>query len=197
MRSPASVARLKVTLDHVEPRVTRRLEVPLNLRLDRLHGVLQAVLGWTDSHLWELRVRDVGWGIPDPDWGDGPLDGRKTTLLKVVEDTGAMTLTYLYDFGDSWEHTITIEGIGPPTAGVSYPRLVEAVGRCPPEDVGGPWGYEEFLAALADPEHERHTEMRECCPEPFNPHEVDLVELNRALEQTIRRWTPRRRQKPT
>jgi hypothetical protein len=65
-----SIARLKITLDDVKPTVLRRVEVPLTIRLDRLHLVLQAAMGWTNSHLYEIRVRDVGWGVPDPDWGD-------------------------------------------------------------------------------------------------------------------------------
>ncbi len=77
MRSPSSIARLKVTLDDVEPAVIRRLEVPLDLRLDRLHLLLQGVLGWTNSHLWEFRARDIGWGLPDPEWDRGPLDARR------------------------------------------------------------------------------------------------------------------------
>ena len=87
-----SIARLKITLDDVKPAVLRRVEVPLTIRLDRLHLVLQAAMGWTNSHLYEIRARDVGWGVPDPDWGDGPLDARKTRLLDVIEDTGAKTL---------------------------------------------------------------------------------------------------------
>ena len=95
MTSSPPIARLKITLDEVEPAVVRRLEVPLDLRLDRLHLVLQAALGWTNSHLWEFRAGDLGWGIPDPEWdrGSGPLDARKATLLKVIEDTGAKTPT--------------------------------------------------------------------------------------------------------
>ena len=199
MRSPTAVARLKVTLDDVEPSVVRRLMVPLDLRLDRLHLVLQAALGWTNTHLWEFRARDIGWGIPDPEWdrGSGPLDARKITLLKVVEDTGAKTLTYLYDFGDGWEHTVKIERIEPPQPAVSYPVLIEALGRCPPEDVGGPSGYEEFLAALADPDHERHAEMVEWHGETFDPTAVDLVELDRALQDTARSWNRTRKAKPT
>lgn len=165
----AAVARLKVTLEDVEPKVLRRIEVPLGIRLDRLHQALQAALGWTDSHLYEIRARDVGWGIPDPDWGGGPLNARKATLAAVLEDTGAKTLRYLYDFGDGWEHTITIERIVDPSLGVLYPRLIEATGRCPPEDVGGPWGYAEFLEAMADPKHERHAEIREWLGEKFDP----------------------------
>jgi hypothetical protein len=103
-----SIARLKITLDDVKPAVVRRVEVPLTIRLDRLHLVLQAAMGWTNSHLYEIRARDVGWGMPDPDWGDGPLDARKTRLLDVLEDTGVKTLKYLYDFGDGWEHTVKV-----------------------------------------------------------------------------------------
>ena len=62
-----SIARLKITLDDVKPAVLRRVEVPLTIRLDRLHLVLQAAMGWTNSHLYEIRTRDVGWGVPDPD----------------------------------------------------------------------------------------------------------------------------------
>ena len=134
----ASIVRLKITLDDVEPKVLRRIEVPLSIRLDRLHLTIQAAMGWTNSHLYEIRARDVGWGMVDPDWGDGPLDARKAKLVDVLEDVGVKTLRYLYDFGDGWEHTIKIERLDDPKPGVLYPRLTEAKGRCPPEDVGGP-----------------------------------------------------------
>ena len=119
--------------------VLRRIEVPLGIRLDRLHLVIQAAMGWTDSHLYEIRAGDAGWGVPDPDWGRGPLDARKARLVDVLEDVGVKTLQYLYDFGDGWEHTIKIERIADRRAATStYPRLIEVTGRCPPEDIGGP-----------------------------------------------------------
>ena len=196
MISP-SIARLRVTLDDVEPAILRRLEVPLDLRLDRLHLVLQAALGWTNSHLWEFRARDTGWGLPDPEWdaGSGPLDARKTTLLRVLEDTGTKTLKYLYDFGDGWEHTVKVERIAAADPRRTYPVLIEAAGRCPPEDVGGPPGYEEFLAALADPAHESHADMLECCPDGFDPHAVDPVRIEQALQKTAARWTRKPKEK--
>jgi hypothetical protein len=98
----AAVLRLKVTLDDVEPKVLRRIEVPADIKLDRLHLTLQAALGWTNSHLFEIRARDVGWGLPSPDWPDGPLDARKVKLIDVLEDAGTKTLRYLYDYGDGW-----------------------------------------------------------------------------------------------
>ena len=138
--SADTIARLKITLDDVEPAVLRRIEVPFDIRLDHLHLAIQAAMGWTNTHLYEIRARDVGWGIPDRDWGDGPLDARKARLGDALEDVGIKTLRYLYDFGDGWEHTIKVERLIEPELGVLYPRLIEASGRCPPEDIGGPWG---------------------------------------------------------
>jgi hypothetical protein len=132
----------------------------MDIKLDQLHLTLQAALGWTNSHLYEIRVKDVRFGLPNSDWPGGPLNARKARLIDVLEDAGTKTLRYLYDFGDGRKHTIKIERLTDPEPNVAYPRLIEAVGRCPPEDVGGPWGYAELIEALQDPDHERHDEMR-------------------------------------
>ena len=170
----ATIAHLRIKLDDVEPAVVRRLEVPLTIRLDRLHLVLQAAMGWTNSHLYEIRACDVGWGIPDPDFGDGPLDAAKARLVDVLEDVGGRSLKYLYDFGDGWEHSIRIERITDAVPGIVYPRLIEATGRCPPEDVGGPWGYHEFLDAIADPNHEEHDERLQWIGSNFDPADTNV-----------------------
>jgi hypothetical protein len=197
MTDTPSVAHLKVVLEDVEPAVVRRLIVPLDLRLDRLHQALQVALGWTNTHLWEFRAGETGWGVPDPDWGfDGPFDARKATLRAVIEDTGARRLVYLYDFGDGWEHTIRLERISPADPGIVYPVLVDASGRCPPEDVGGPFGYSEFLEAMADPAHERHAELSEWFDETFDPHAVDIAEIQEELLKLGRKWIRKPRRKP-
>src|ERR1700749_1764801 len=185
----ASIAHLRIKLDDVEPAVVRRLEVPLTIRLDRLHLVLQAAMSWTNSHLYEIRTRDVGWGIPDPDFGDGPLDASKARLINLLEDVGPPSLKYLYDFGDGWEHSVRIERITDAVPGITYPCLVEATGRCPPEDVGGPWGYPEFLDAIADPDHEEHVEQLEWIGGSFDPTTVDLPRLTKAVDSLTKKWT--------
>lgn len=195
-----TIVRLKITLDDVEPKVLRRIEVPLAIKLDRLHLTLQAALGWTDSHLYEIRAGDVGWGLVDPDWPDGPLDARKAKLVDILEDIGVKTLRYLYDFGDGWGHTLKIERLVDPEPGALYPRLVEASGRCPPEDCGGPWGYEEMLEAIKDPEHERHDEIREWLAEDFDPHVIDIEALTSNVATLAKKWTrktPPKRPRPT
>ncbi|TXL70083.1 plasmid pRiA4b ORF-3 family protein [Vineibacter terrae] len=187
--STADIFCLKVTLDDVEPQVLRRIEVPANIKLDRLHLTLQAALGWTNSHLYEIRARDTGWGLPDSDWPDGPLDARKAKLIDVLEDIGTKSLRYLYDFGDGWEHTIKIERMIASEPNVAYPRLTEASGRCPPEDVGGPWGYAEMLEALDNPRHERHAEIREWIGDDFDPRAFDPDSLKAEVAKLARRWS--------
>ena len=185
--SAATIARLKITLDNVTPVVLRRVEVPFDIRLDRLHLTIQAAIGWTNSHLYEIRAGGVGWSTPypDADWAGDFIDARKARL----EDIGTKSLQYLYDFGDGWEHTIKIERLIDPEPGMLYPRLIEAKGHCPPEDVGGPWGYGELLEALADPSHERHGELKEWLADDFNPHVVDIDWLSKDVADLAQRWS--------
>jgi len=184
-----SIARLKITLDDVKPAVQRRIEVPLTIRLDRLHLVLQAALGWTNSHLYEIKAGGVGWGMPDPDFDNGPLDARKTRLTDVLQDVGIKTLRYLYDFGDGWEHTVKVERVTEAVPGVTYPLLIDATGQCPPEDVGGSWGYDEFLEALADPDHESHAEMKVWAGRNYDPKAVDVDRLAGDVAALAKKWT--------
>src|SRR6185312_9769408 len=119
--SAATIARLKITLDHVKPVVLRRVEVPFDIRLDRLHLTVQAAMGWTNSHLYEIRAGDVGFSTPDPDGVGEVMDARKARFNDVLQDMGTKKLVYLYDFGDGWEHTIRIEQLADPEPGVLYP----------------------------------------------------------------------------
>jgi hypothetical protein len=185
--SADTIARLKITLDDVKPAVLRRIEVPLTLRLDRLHLAIQAAMGWTNSHLYEILADGVGWGMIDPDGGDGALDARKARLIDALEDT--KKLRYLYDFGDGWEHTIKVERLIDPEPGVLYPRLIEATGRCPPEDVGGPWGYADLLDAIRDPKHERHAELKDWIADDFDPNAVDTQCLTEEVTALAKSWS--------
>jgi hypothetical protein len=186
-----SIAHLRIKLDDVEPAVVRRVEVPLTIRLDRVHLVLQAAMGWTNSHLYEIRAGDVSWGRPDPYFGDGPLDASKARLVDVLEDVGARSLKYLYDFGDGWEHSIRIERITRAMPGIACPRLLEAAGRCPPEDVGAPWGYREFLDAIADPTHQEHAERLQWIGRHFDPNDVDAEALAQDVHSLAKKSTRR------
>ncbi|WP_247480647.1 plasmid pRiA4b ORF-3 family protein [Bradyrhizobium sp. 144] len=80
--------------------------------------------------------------------------------MRVVRETDAKTIHYLYDFGDSWDHVIKLEKWFDNTTTEGLPLLLEAAGRCPPEDVGGAPGYAEYLEAIGDPTHPEHEHMR-------------------------------------
>ena len=135
-------------------------------------------------------------GCSRPRLGPWPPRGvqgppRRCSRRRRREDP--KTLKYLYDFGDGWEHTIKIERIADATPGVAYPRLVDVTGRCPPEDIGGPWGYGEFLEAIADPKHVRHAELTEWTGDAFDPDAVDAEGHANALAALARQWS----RKPT
>jgi Plasmid pRiA4b ORF-3-like protein len=157
--SAPTIACLRIVLEDVRPRVSRRVEVPLSIPLDQLHLVIQAAMGWDNSHLYEIVAGNLTWGFVDPDNEASRLDAEKVLLCDVIGY--AKALNYLYDFGDGWDHTITVEDIINPAPASLYPRLVEVEGRCPPEDVGGPGGYARFREAIINPFHRRHAEYKD------------------------------------
>ncbi len=192
------IARLRIILNDVEPMPMRHIEVPLKIRLDRLHEVIQAAMGWTNTHLYEFRVGDAGWGMPDPDGVyDGPMDAKKITLEKLLDRTATRTIQYVYDFGDDWDHSIRIERVNDAVPGVTYPRLLKATGACPPEDVGGAWGYEEFLEALADPDHEQHEDMVHWSGGDFDAEDPAIDSIIERFERLAKKWAPRPRKPKT
>jgi hypothetical protein len=194
MSLSTTAVRIKVTLKDAKPEVMRRLVVPFTLRLDRLHLTLQAAFDWTDSHLFEFTAGDGHWGIPDlyHDFGPQPIDARKARLCDIVRDTGAKTIHYLYDFGDGWDHVIKLEKWFEDTSMEGLPFLLDAAGRCPPEDVGGVPGYAEYLQAIGDPNHPEHESMRIWGPEGFDPNVIDQKTLDDAVNTLSEKWKPRR-----
>lgn len=187
-----SIVELKITLENVEPVVCRTLQVPLNIRLDRLHLTIQEAMGWHNCHLYSFMAAGASWGVPDPDWGGEDLPANKSTLWDVIEDTGVRTLDYVYDFGDNWEHHIKIGKISDPAPGELYPKLIKVTGKCPPEDVGSLPGYEAFLEAMADPAHPEHEEMREWYGRDFDPHAPETKELKAEVLKLAKKWKPRK-----
>lgn len=187
-----SILRLGVVLEDIKPCVSRTLMVPSDLRLDRLHLVLQAAMGWENRHLFSFAAGSLRWSQADPDLGLEALPARKTTLQEALAATSNGSLVYTYDFGDNWHHRLSADLTDGPLPGLFYPRLVEATGRCPPEDVGGPSGYELFLEALADPGHPDHEELTEWHDGPFDPFvpDIDLRQLE--VLKLAKRWKPRK-----
>ena len=195
-----SIVRIRVELADIEPKVVRVMEVPLTLRLDRLHLAIQAAMGWENRHLYQFEAGGTRWDMPDPTPGwtrETNLVGKATLadLVKAADTATAdgPTAIYTYDFGDDWRHVLTIEATHEPVPGHLYPRLIEIDGRCPPEDVGGFPGYEHFLDAIADPQHPEHDDMLEWHGEPFDPAIPLADEMYLEVLKLGKKWKPRKR----
>jgi hypothetical protein len=167
--------------------------VGLDDRLDRLHLTLQAAMGWANTHLYVFEADSATWGAPDPDFGSDDLPSNKATLADVLEDTGAHSIRYIYDFGDNWDLKLQVGKITDPIPGNLYPCLIDAAGQCPPEDVGGIPGYEEFLQAMADPEHAEHQHLKEWFGGSFDPGTPPVDELRFEVLKLAKRWKPTKR----
>jgi|SRR5579862_3015834 len=178
-RAPQAVYQLKITLRGAKPPIWRRVQVPADFTLKKLHRVIQLAMGWTDSH---LHLFDVG-GIhySDPEFEVEETNNEARIRLSQAAPVEKAKFRYEYDFGDSWDHEILVEKILPPDPAVRYPICLTGKRACPPEDCGGVWGYAELLETLADPDSEDHEEMLEWLDGDFDPEEFDVEMTNAAL----------------
>lgn len=170
-------ARLKVVLAEVTPAAIRVIDVPSATSLPELHELLQAAMGWTDSHLHQFVTPEgTTYGTVQPDDWD-MLPGQRDENHACLADLGA-SFTYLYDFGDNWTHEVSVLG-----AGDAEPGCIYGEGACPPEDVGGPHGYTHLLDTLADPHHDDHDQMRQWVANRLRP--FDLATTNRWIRDVV------------
>jgi hypothetical protein len=187
--APASqpVHRLKVALRGSKPPIWRRLEVPSGITLQRLHLVIQQAFGWENDHLWVFSTSAGEYGTASAELGHRSAAAKK--LSDVAPQPGSR-IRYTYDFGDGWEHEITVEGVLPAEPGVAYPRSTAGRRACPPEDCGGIWGYDYLLGVLADPRHEEHAERLEWLgldsAAQFDPAAFEVTKVNHALSGLAR-----------
>jgi hypothetical protein len=176
------VLQLHIELEETTPQIWRRVQVPASVTMRQLHAVVQAAMGWTNSHLHMFTHGGTRYGHAEPEL---MLTDDTTTTLRDLAMGEGDTLAYEYDFGDGWDHTIRVEKILAADPHVRYPVCVGGERKCPPEDCGGTWGYQDLLATLADPEHEEHEHMRSWLGlEPdhdFDPDRFNLDEANRRL----------------
>ncbi|HGJ8975539.1 TPA: plasmid pRiA4b ORF-3 family protein [Pseudomonas aeruginosa] len=172
---------LHIELTWIKPAIWRRVAVPERITLSKLHQVIQAVMGWSDSHLHEFEIAGESYGIPDPDWGPPVVSEQRKTLTKVLY--GSKAFRYVYDFGDNWEHRIKIERLLPAIACPQVLYCIDGANASPPEDVGGAPGYADFLDALADPEHPEYLDMLDWYGDTFDPTAFDRDDINQRLKR--------------
>ena len=172
-----------IELRDVTPRAWRRLLVPASVRLHKLHRIFQASMGWEDCHLHNFDIGEDRYGMQFDDYPEGELDEQSVTVLRAVGSQERFS--YEYDFGDSWEHEISVTSISRMPIGLKFAVCLDGGGACPPEDCGGTGGYAELLRVLNDPSDEEHDHLSAWVGGPFDPHEFDLALVNARL-QTVR-----------
>ena len=136
------IARLRIELQELEPKIWRRIDMPLSTTLEALHEAIQMTMGWTFSHLWEFDIDGRCYGDPSfREFDDEPpIYKAKGLRLGVVNSRGVDRFVYAYDYGDNWRHDVIVEEVRDGDPDREYPAFVDGARRCPPEDVGGPHG---------------------------------------------------------
>jgi hypothetical protein len=172
-----SVYQLKIALKGARPPIWRRVLVPADASLARLHEVIQAAMGWDGYHLHAFRLHGVEYGPRGSEFADRDEARVQLGEVLVVGDK----LAYEYDFGDGWQHQLTVEKVLPVDPQLAYPLCLKGKGACPPEDSGGLWGYYEKLDVLADPADPDHEEVAGWMGEGFDPEAFDLDAANARL----------------
>jgi hypothetical protein len=173
---------LKLEMLEVEPLIWRRLLVPGSITLAQLHEVIQTAMGWTNSHLHEFIVGEHIYSDPEFEIDEARSEYRYS--LARLAPRVRNTITYLYDFGDGWEHQIRVEAIiENDTRYPGKPVCLAGARNCPPEDCGGPWGYQNFIKAIGNKKHKEHKELIEWVGGSFDPEHFDLDEVNHLLRK--------------
>jgi hypothetical protein len=187
-KSSATLFQLEITLLNMPSPVWRRLQVPGNANLGWLHAVIQVAMGWTNSHLHQFVVGERYYSDTNNHYAEFEsdpeiLEASKFTLEKLLPLPQAQ-LMYIYDFGDTWEHLISVEKHLPADAAKAGTALcLDGACACPPEDCGGPSGYEELLKVLKNRRHPEHKSMKEWLGRPFDAKAFDIAETNKWLSQ--------------
>jgi Plasmid pRiA4b ORF-3-like protein len=180
-KTTGSLLQLKIELARIKPLIWRRVVVPETITLAKLHQVIQAVMGWSDCHLHQFEIGEWLYGIPDPDDPFGPPATSEARARLGKSLAGTTSFRYVYDFGDNWEHKIKVEKTFPPDA-CPVPLCIGGANACPPEDIGGPYGYPDFLDAVTNPTHPEHQAMLDWHGGPFDPTAVDSDAIDRRLQ---------------
>lgn len=176
---------LKITLKYSQPKIWRRIVVPSDLKLNRLHDVIQRVMPWTNSHLHQFIVGRVYYGRPDPefaDMGSETLNENRYTIADIAPGAKKKFI-YEYDFGDGWEHEIVVEKVLPPDANFKKVVCLAGENACPPDDCGGIGGYYNMLEIIADPKHPDHEHWKEWLGGEWDMKQFDLLIANVGLKR--------------
>ena len=187
----AAIYRFKLTLRDTDPAIWRRIETK-DVTLEQLHELIQTAMGWTNSHLHQFEI--AGSRYTDPrfmmdgfdDFGAVDYSGMRVSDL-VSEHGAKLRMGYEYDFGDGWQHEVVLENATQSDPGIRYPRCIDGERACPPEDVGGVYGFADYVEGITDPNHSDHDVLLEWGG-PFAPAEFDATQATRRMKKGLPAW---------
>lgn len=196
----SSPIKLKINLENMPLSVFRRMLVPVDVNMMQLHYVIQLAMGWEFAHLFQFSDKKFRGSIvvkmpfeDDFDFIDNSVKPEKVSLQRVFQiERDAKPFFYEYDFGDSWLHKITFQKPSKKDIEIfaGVPICVDGLGACPPEDVGGPWGYVNFLDTIGNKKHPEYVEYREWVglapKEKYDVEYVDIQQINESLATYFR-----------
>ena len=183
---------LRIELEGIEPPIWRRIQIDAGQSLWSLHQAIQVAMGWTNSHMHEFVIKKVRYRETNEEldaenafWGVEVREESEVTLTQVMHSRSRFL--YVYDFGDDWRHVIKVEK----TEEVLTPRyawasIVDGGRNCPPEDVGGVWGYLELLdIQKRGAKNSDEALFLDMLPEGFDPEAFDLEETQAIMEESF------------
>jgi hypothetical protein len=176
-----TILQVKISLLESDPLVWRTVLLPSSFTLAKLHEVIQFAMGWEFSHLHEFQTKSGSYSDPKyftDGFGKKPENEKKVDLASFVE-AQIRKFTYIYDFGDGWQHEIKIEKVLKKDPKIHYPVCIAGENACPPEDCGGLPGYYEILDLLSNPRKKDENGMREWVGPDFNPKHFDAEAVNK------------------
>jgi hypothetical protein len=168
---------LRIELEDVTPLVWRRFRADPLCTLPLLHLIIQQVMGWQNCHLHCFAAGAKRYGPKSPDTTDLWADERRYRLQTLVKTPGER-FTYIYDFGDNWNHRVILEGTSERSRSIAHPRCIDGENACPPEDVGGAHGYARLKLVLANPGIAEYLETREWVGQAFDATRFDIEYQN-------------------
>jgi hypothetical protein len=187
----AAVYRFKIILQDTDPAIWRRIETK-DVTLGKLHELIQTAMGWTNSHLHQFEIAGARYADPrfmTDDFDDfNAIDYSGIRISDLVSKRGSkLRMGYEYDFGDGWQHEVVLEKVTESEPGAKYPRCLDGERACPPEDVGGVYGFADYVAAITNPNHSEYGELLEWNG-PFDPAQFDAAKATRRMQKGLPTW---------
>ncbi len=174
---------LVVTLEGSDPPIWRRVIVPERMTFADLHRVIQISMGWSNSHLHRFEVAGEHLTEFEEDIAVGAIDSRQVEIRDMKLNRKGKVFSYLYDFGDEWQHEILVEDRLSVEDKAQFPLCVAGERACPPDDSGGVPGYERHLSVRLDPDHPAAEYTAGWLDPEFDPERFDAHRVNSVFDR--------------